>query len=76
MNLFKASNYKNVQRIIAVSDEKQLEKIKDEAQEMFKNNNLKPQLWNQDEVLDAWEKLKSVNESVNKILRINDLLDN
>ena len=76
MNLFKASNYKNVQGIIAVSDDKQLEKIKDEAQEMFKTKNLKPQLWNQDEVLDVWEKLQSVNESVNKILRIDDSLEN
>lgn len=76
MNLYKASNYKNVQGIIAVSDDKQLEKIKDEAQAIFKNNNLKIQLWNQDEVIDVWEKLQSVNENVNKILRIDDSLEN
>lgn len=76
MNLLKASNYKNVQGIIAVSDEKQLEKIRDESQEAFKTRNLKPQLWNQDEVIDVWEKLQSVNENVNKILRIEDSLDN
>ena len=76
MNLLKASKYKNVQGIIAVSDEKQLEKIKRESDEVFKDSTLKIQLWDQNDVIDIYEKLQSVNESVNKILHIDDSLGN
>ena len=76
MNLLKASKYKNVQGIIAVSDSVQLEKIKKEAEEVFKDSTLKLQLWDQNEVLDVYDKLQYVNESVNKILHIDDSLGN
>lgn len=76
MNLLKASKYKNVQGIIAVSDERQLEIIKKESDEIFKDSTLKIQLWDQNDVLDIYEKLQSVNESVNKILHIDDSLGN
>ena len=76
MNLLKAAKYKNVQGIIAVSDEKQLEKIKNESDEIFKDSTLKIQLWDQNDVLDVYDKLQSVNESVNKILHIDDSLGN
>ena len=76
MNLLKAAKYKNVQGIIAVSDEKQLEKIKKESDEIFKDSTLKIQLWDQNDVLDVYDKLQSVNESVNKILHIDDSLGN
>ena len=74
MNLLKASKYKNVQGIIAVSDRRQLEIIRNEAEDIFKDSNLKIQYWDQDDVLDVYEKLQSVNESVNKILHIEDSL--
>ncbi len=74
MNLLKASKYKNVQGIIAISDSIQLEKINKEAEEIFRDSNLKIQYWNQNEVLDVYDKLRSVNESVNKILHIDDSL--
>ena len=74
MNLLKASKYKNVQGIIAVSDKMQLETIKKEAEDIFKDSNLKIQYWDQDDVLDVYDKLQSVNESVNKILHIEDSL--
>ncbi len=74
MNLLKASKYKNVQGIIAVSDSIQLERIKKESEEIFKDSNIKIQYWDQIEVLDIYDKLQSVNESVNKILHIDDSL--
>ncbi len=74
MNLLKASKYKNVQGIIAVSDSIQLEKIKKEADALFKDSNLKIQFWDQDDVLAVYDKLQFVNENVNKILHIEDSL--
>ena len=74
MNLLKASHYKNVQGVIAISDDKQLENIRKTAEGLFLGNNLKIQYWNQDDVLDMHEKLQSVNESINKILHIEDSL--
>lgn len=74
MNLLKASKYKNVQGIIAVSDKHQLEIIRNEAEGVFKDSNLKIQYWDQEDVLDVYEKLQFVNESVNKILHIEDSL--
>ena len=63
-----------MQGIIAISDSIQLEKINKEAEEIFRDSNLKIQYWNQNEVLDVYDKLRSVNESVNKILHIDDSL--
>lgn len=74
MNLLKAAKYKNVQGIIAVSDKKQLEIIKRESDSLFRDSNLKLQFWEQEEVIDIYEKLQFVNESVNKILHIEDSL--
>lgn len=74
MNLLKASKYKNVQGIIAVSDRRQLEIIRNEAEDIFKDSNLKMQYWDQEDVLDVYDKLQSVNEKVNKILHIEDSL--
>ena len=76
MNLLKASKFKNVQGIIAVSDSNQLEKIRKESEDVFKNENKKIQLWDQDDVIDVYNKLQSVNESVNSILKIDDSLGN
>ena len=76
MNLLKASKFKNVQGIIAVSDSDQLEKIRKESEDVFKNENKKIQLWDQDDVMDVYNKLQSVNESVNSILKIDDSLGN
>lgn len=74
MNLLKASKYKNVQGIIAVSDKIQLETIRKESEDIFKDSNLKIQYWDQEDVLDVYDKLQSVNESVNKILHIEESL--
>ena len=76
MNLLKASKYKNVQGIIAVSDATQLENIRKESEDIFKNENKKIQLWDQDDVIDVYDKLQSVNQSVNSILKIDDSLGN
>ena len=42
----------------------------------FKNENKKIQLWDQDDVIDVYDKLQSVNQSVNSILKIDDSLGN
>ena len=41
-----------------------------------KNENKKIQLWDQDDVIDVYDKLQSVNQSVNSILKIDDSLGN
>lgn len=74
INLLKASKYKNVQGIIAISDDKQLDKIRNQSEDIFKGSNVKIQYWNQDDVIDIHEKLQIVNQSINKILHIEDSL--
>ena len=74
INLLKASNYKNVQGVIAISDDRQLEKIKSQSEDLFKGSNIKIQYWNQDDVIDVHEKLQTVNQSINKILHIDESL--
>ncbi len=64
LNLQKASNNKAVQRLIAVSDSKQLIKIKEEA-DSLKNFDLV--LWDFDDVRSVHESLSSAFESINKL---------
>lgn len=65
LNLMKAKNNKAVQGIVAVTDEKQIEKIKKEIAALPINGEVK--FWNYEEVLRVHESLQYVNESINKL---------
>jgi len=64
LNLQKASNNKSVQRLIAVSDKKQLEKIKDESEPI---PNLEIILWDYEDVIQVYESLDKAYTSINKL---------
>lgn len=61
----KAKNNKAVQGIVAVTDEKQIEKIKKEIAALPINGEVK--FWNYEEVLKVHESLQYVNESINNL---------
>ena len=65
LNLMKAKNNKAVQGIVAVTDEKQIEKIKKEVSSLPIKNEIK--YWNYEEVLRIYESLLFVNESINNL---------
>lgn len=65
LNLMKAKNNKAVQGIVAVTDEKQIERIKKEITALPINGEVK--FWNYEEVLRVHESLQYVNESINKL---------
>ena len=66
LNLMKAkTNNKAVQGIVAVSDEKQLEKIKKEAASLPIKNDIR--YWNYKEVIDVYNSLSSAFESINRL---------
>lgn len=65
LNLMKAKNNKAVQGIVAVTDEKQIEKIKKEIAALPINGEVK--FWNYEEVLKVHESLQYVNESINNL---------
>ena len=66
LNLLKSLNNPAVQGVVAVSDEERLEKIKNEAKEV---GNLRDKLkyWDFNEVLDNYEALSFVNESISRL---------
>ncbi|PUU87673.1 MAG: hypothetical protein CI947_2137, partial [Halanaerobium sp.] len=66
MNLLKSLNNPAVQGVIAVSDPKQLEKIKKNVADISTLEN-KLKFWDYTEVLDNHERLARVNESINKL---------
>jgi hypothetical protein len=66
MNLLKSLNNPAVQGVIAVSDPKQLEKIKRNVADISTLEN-KLKFWDYTEVLDNHERLARVNESINKL---------
>ncbi|QIB26846.1 hypothetical protein [Caloranaerobacter azorensis] len=66
LNLLKSLNNPAVQGVVAVSDEKQLEKIQRQAQ-LIQGLAGKLKIWNYKEVLDNYEALQKVNESINKL---------
>ncbi len=66
VNLLKSMNNPSVQGVVAVSDQKQLQKIKDHAQEV-KGLDEKLKLWDYKEVLNVHENLEYVNESINEL---------
>lgn len=66
LNLMKAKNNKAVQGIVAVTDQKQIEKIKKEIGDLNQfNGELK--FWDYTEVLKVHESLQYVNESINNL---------
>lgn len=65
LNLMKAKNNKAVQGIIAVTDQKQIEKIKKEIAILPIHNEVK--FWNYEEVLKVHESLQFANESINNL---------
>ncbi|MDR0414733.1 MAG: hypothetical protein LBH84_04880 [Prevotellaceae bacterium] len=66
LNLMKAKNNKAVQGVVAVTDQKQIEKIKKEISDLNQfNGDLK--FWDYSEVLKVHEYLQYVNESINNL---------
>jgi len=66
MNLMKAKNNPSVQGIVAVSDAKQIEKIKKEANGL-KNIRDELKCWNYEEVLQVHESLSAAFEKINNL---------
>lgn len=66
LNLLKARNNPAVQGVVAVSDEKQLERILKHASEVPGLGGLL-KTWNYQEVLDVHESLEFVNSTINKL---------
>jgi hypothetical protein len=66
LNLMKAKNNPSVQGIVAVSDEKQLEKIKKEASSL---KDIRDQIkyWDYNDVLKVYDSLSSAYESINQL---------
>lgn len=65
LNLQKANNNKSVQSIVAVSDETQLVKIKNESEEIDTLRDLK--LWDYKDVLNVYDSLNTAMTSINKL---------
>lgn len=70
MNLLKAKNNPAVQGIVAVSDQKQIERIKKHAKSVRGLEDLK--FWNYKEVIKVHESLEFVNQSINKLKLVPD----
>ena len=66
INLLKAKNNPAVQGVVAVSDKKQLEKIKKHAADV-KGLGDSLKFWDYEEVLEVRESLEFVNTSINKL---------
>lgn len=65
LNLMKSKNNKAVQGIVAVTDRKQIEKIKKEIASLPIKEDVK--FWDYEEVLRIYESLQFVNESINNL---------
>lgn len=66
LNLMKAKNNPSVQGIVAVSDSKQLEKIKKEASSLKDIRDL-IKYWDYNDVLKVYDSLSSAYESINQL---------
>ena len=74
LNLMKAKNNKAVQGIVAVTDQRQIERIRKEIESLPIKNEVK--FWDYSEVLKVHEALQFVNESINRLgLVPNGLVD-
>jgi len=67
LNLQKALNNPTVQKIIAVSDRKQIETIKDETKGLPENFHKILTFWDVSDVINTHEKLSEVIQSINKL---------
>lgn len=65
LNLMKSKNNKAVQGIVAVTDQKQIEKIKREISSLTIKDEVR--FWDYEEVLRIHESLQFVNESINNL---------
>ena len=65
LNLMKAKNNKAVQGIVAVTDQRQIERIKKEIESLPIKDEVK--FWDYTEVLKIHEALQFVNESINRL---------
>ena len=64
LNLQKAANNKAVQAVVAVSDEKQLLKIKNESEPLHA---IDIKLWNYESVNEVFENLSKASDVINKL---------
>ena len=67
LNLQRALNNPTVQKIIAVSDEKQLEKIREEIKSLPENFRKALAFWEAFDVIETHKKLTEVIQSINKL---------
>jgi len=67
LNLQKATNNPTVQKVIAVSDEKQIQRIKEEVASLPENFRKILGFWNVADVVSTHEKLASVIGSLSKL---------
>jgi len=67
LNLQKALNNPTVQKIIAVSDAKRIEKIRDEIQGLPENFRKSLAFWEVKDVISTHERLSEAMESINKL---------
>ncbi|MFY9282826.1 MAG: hypothetical protein WAO56_01770 [Miniphocaeibacter sp.] len=65
LNLKRAQSNPAVQAVVAVSDEKQIEKIVNESKYVIEEKNLKT--WEIEEVLKVYESLTEAHESINRL---------
>ncbi|MEG0303367.1 hypothetical protein [Gordonibacter sp.] len=65
LNLMRAQNNAAVQAIVAVSDARQLEKIKAESESVFHSGALR--VWESDDVLSTFNHLAQAHESINAL---------
>ena len=70
LNLLKSKNNPAVQGVVAVSDKKQIEKIKKHAANVRDLDNIK--FWDYEEVIQVHESLEFVNASINKLKLVPD----
>ncbi len=67
LNLMKALKNPTVHKVIAISDREQLNQIEKETEELDEKFRRMLVLWDVIDVIDAWEKLKDVNELIGKL---------
>ena len=72
LNLIKSMSNTAVQGIVAVSDEKQLRKITAQCESIKMLGDTKLKTWNYKEVLQNYEALEAVNESINNLNLVPD----
>ncbi len=67
VNLQKALNNPTVQKVIAVSDKKQLRKLKEGVEDLPENFRKLLVFWNVEDVINVHEKLEEIMESISKL---------